>query len=137
MRPLVFQFSVGGLYCFDSISHWTGFGITGQLTGLFSSTQVQGSIGTFLQISHRASFTVFRHRDSYGSRHPTGGSRPLESPLLTPGFSPLKILRVKSQHSLFWLAFRDLPRLSTCVSQRLVPIRDRYKTGLWLFLLQR
>jgi hypothetical protein len=31
--------------------------------------------------------------------------------LLTPGFSPLKILRVKSQHSLFWLAFRDFPRV--------------------------
>jgi hypothetical protein len=37
--------------------------------------------------------------------------------VLTPGFSPLKILRVKSQHSPFWLAFRDFPRLSTCESE--------------------
>jgi hypothetical protein len=38
------------------------------------------------------------------------------SSVLTPRFSPLKILRVKSRHILLWLAFRDFPRLSTCVS---------------------
>jgi len=57
--------------------------------------------------------------------------------LLRPGFSPLEIQRVKSQHRLLGLAFRVFPRVSTCVSQRLVPVKDRYRTGVWLFLFQR
>jgi hypothetical protein len=56
--------------------------------------------------------------------------------MLTPRFSPLKILRVKSQHALFGWHSEIFPEFSTCVSQRLVPIRDRYMIGIWLFLLQ-
>jgi hypothetical protein len=35
--------------------------------------------------------------------------------VLTLGFSPLEILRVKSQHTLFRLAFRDFPRVLALV----------------------
>jgi hypothetical protein len=83
----------------------------------------------FLQSSHIASFIVFKDRDSYGSRHLGMGSHPLKSPLLTPGFSPLKVPRVKSQHGYIWMAFRDLPRLRICVSQWLVPIKDRVRVS--------
>jgi hypothetical protein len=57
MRPLGFKFSVGGLYTFDSMAHWTGFGTTCELTGFsrlayrafFPSTQLQGHFwDTFL-----------------------------------------------------------------------------------------
>jgi hypothetical protein len=109
MRP----FSVGGLY---TLTPWP----IGQALVLQFSLQVvldkiigpfllphsyRGIHGTYFFSFHRASVWFYGHRDSYGSQHSTVRSHPLESPLLTPRFSPLKILRVKSQHTLFWLAF--------------------------------
>jgi hypothetical protein len=113
MRPLGFQFSMGGLF---ALTPWpieralvlqvSLQVVLDQIIGpLLLPHSYRGILGTYFFSFHRASIWFYGQRDSYGSRHPTGGSRPLESPLLTPRFSPLKILRVKSQHALFWLAF--------------------------------
>jgi hypothetical protein len=57
------------------------------------------------------------------------------STMLTPGFSPLKILRVRSQHDLFGQAFRGFPRVSFVLSQGWFPYEYRYRIGLVVFLV--
>jgi hypothetical protein len=59
-------------------------------------------------------------------------------PLLTPGFSPLKIQRVKSQHGHIWLAFRQLTQIEhlcePMVGSHQRQVHDRCSGG---FFLQR
>jgi hypothetical protein len=53
--------------------------------------------------------------------------------LLTPRFSLVKVLRVKSQHAAFRLAYRDFPRVLTLMlSRRLVHTRGRYMISIGL-----
>jgi hypothetical protein len=58
----------------------------------------------------QSSIHSFHTHGFAGSQHIAGGSCPLESPLSTPRFSSLKILRVERQCDLFWMAFRDFSR---------------------------
>jgi hypothetical protein len=114
---------------FDSISHWIGIW---DHRSSYRAFLFHTDTGVYWYVSSVFSQSIihsFQTQRFTGSRHPAGGSRPLESPLLTPGFSPLKILRVKSQHVLFWLAFRDFSQRYLVLSQGWFPYEYRYRIG--------
>jgi hypothetical protein len=50
--------------------------------------------------------------------------------LLIPGFSPWRFIGLRDNMHYFLLLLRDFPIVSTCVSQRLVPIKDMYMIGI-------